>query len=84
MPYLSPGSVGKARDSIQAGRPSIIGLGFYWHYPLAYGYKSRSYKLLGITWDTQRYFKCNMGWGGSSPEWRNGSSVWFGTNGRYF
>lgn len=84
VPYLSPGSVGKARDSIQAGRPSIIGLGFYWHYPLAYGYKSRSYKLLGVTWDTQRYFKCNMGWGGSSPEWRNGSSVWFGTNGRYF
>lgn len=84
VPYLSPGSVGKARDSIQAGRPAIIGLGFYWHYPLAYGYKSRSYKLLGITWDTQRYFKCNMGWGGSSPEWRNGSSVWFGTNGRYF
>ncbi len=84
IPYLSPGSVGIARDSIQAGRPSIIGLGFYSHYPLAYGYKSRSYTLFGITWDTQRYFKCNMGWGGSSPEWHSGSSVWFGTNGRYW
>ena len=84
VPYLSPGSMGTARDSVKAGRPAIIGLGFYWHYPLAYGYASRTYEFLGITWDTQRWFKCNMGWGGSSPEWHSASSVWFGTNGRFW
>jgi hypothetical protein len=84
VPYLSPGSVSKVADSIKAGRPSILGLGFYWHYPLAYGYKVRQNKSLGIVWSTQRYFKCNMGWGGESPEWRNADSTWFGTNARYW
>jgi hypothetical protein len=84
VPYLSSGCRAKARDSIKAGRPSIIGLGFYWHYPLAYGYAERKYKFLGITLSTSQYFKCNMGWGGSSPQWKNGSSVWFATNGHYW
>lgn len=84
VPYLSPGSLNNAVNSIKAGRPSIVGLGFYWHYPLAYGYKVREYRSLGITWDTQRYFKCNMGWGGSEPQWHNASSTWFGTHGRYW
>ena len=84
LPYLSPGSVSKVADSIKNGRPSILGLGNYWHYPLAYGYKARQYKSLGIVWDTQRYFKCNMGWGGSSAEWHNANSTWFGTHARYW
>lgn len=84
VPYLSPGSVSKVADSIKAGRPSILGLGFYWHYPLAYGYKARQYKSLGIVWSTQRYFKCNMGWGDNPPEWHNANSTWFGTHARYW
>jgi hypothetical protein len=84
VPYVSPWCQDKARSSIQSGRPSIIGMGFYWHYPLAYGYAQREYKVLGITFSTSKWFKCNMGWGGSSPQWRNGSSLWFATNGRYW
>lgn len=84
LPYASPGSVSKAASSVKAGRPAILGLGYYWHYVLAYGYKAREYKTGSITWKTQRYFKCNMGWGGSSAEWRNASSVWFGTHARYW
>jgi len=84
VPYVSPGSVSKVADSIKAGRPSIVGMGFYWHYPLAYGYKARQNKSLGIVWSTQRYFKCNMGWGGSSAQWHNANSTWFGTNARYW
>jgi hypothetical protein len=84
VPYVSPGVRNHARDSIRAGRPSIVGLGFYWHYPLAYGYATRDYVFLGITWDTAHYFHCNMGWGGGSPEWHSGASTWFSTNARYF
>lgn len=84
VPYISPWCIDRARESVQAGRPSIVGMGFYWHYPLAYGYAQREWRLLGITFATDRWFKCNMGWGGSSPEWRNSSSLWFATNGRYW
>lgn len=84
VPYISPGSRNRAIDSIKAGRPAIVGLGFYWHYPLAYGYKQREYRWIGITWDTQRYFKCNMGWGGSDPQWQDASSTWFGTHARFW
>lgn len=84
LPYLSPGSVSKVADSIKNGRPSILGLGTYWHYPLAYGYKARQNKVLGIVVSTQRYFKCNMGWGGNSAEWHNANSTWFGTHARYW
>ncbi len=84
LPYVSPGSVSKVADSIKAGRPSILGLGYYWHYPLAYGYMGRQNKTGNIVWSTQRYFKCNMGWGGSSAQWHNANSTWFGTNARYW
>jgi len=84
LPYASFGSISIVAESIKNGRPSILGLGYYWHYPLAYGYKARQYKSLGIVWDTQRYFKCNMGWGGSSAQWHNANSTWFGTHARYW
>jgi hypothetical protein len=84
VPYLSPGSRDRAIDSIKSGRPAIVGLGFYWHYPLAYGYAERKYKILGITVSTSQYFDCNMGWGGGSSQWQNASSTWFGTHGRYW
>ena len=84
LPYVSPGAVTKVAESIKAGRPAILGLGFYWHYPLAYGYKGRQYKTGSVVWSTQRYFKCNMGWGGSSAQWHNASSTWFGTHARYW
>jgi hypothetical protein len=84
LPYASFGSISMVADSIKAGRPSILGLGYYWHYPLAYGYAGRQYKIAGVVLHTERYFKCNMGWGGSSAEWHNANSTWFGTNARYW
>jgi hypothetical protein len=83
VPYLSPGSRDNARNSVKAGRPAIIGIGFYWHYVVAYGYRYREWRSLGIVWDREHHFKCNMGWGGPEPEWRNGDSIWFSTNGGF-
>lgn len=83
--FYSSGARNKARDSIRNdGRPTIIGIGCTSpHYPVAYGYKYREYRWLGITWDTERKFKCNMGWGGSSPQWKNGK-VWYGQRNNFY
>ena len=78
IPYVSTGPRNKAKNAIKDGYPSILGVGFYVHFPLAYGYKYRKYKLGGDTWYIQRKFKCNDGQGGSSAKWYSGSSVWFG------
>jgi hypothetical protein len=71
----------KARNSIRDDdKPAIIGL---WctsaHYCVAYGYRYRYYTWLGITLSTERQFKCNLGWGGSSPSWED-ASVWYGND----
>jgi hypothetical protein len=84
VPYLSGSPRSRARSSIANGYPSIIGIGFYSHYPVAYGYKKRKWKAFCATVFTQTYFKCNMGWGGSSPVWKNGDSVWYGQQFRVF
>jgi len=83
--FYSSGARNKARDSIKNdGRPTIIGIGCTSaHYPVAYGYKYREYKVLGVVWDTERKFKCNMGWGGSSPQWKNGK-VWYGQRNNFW
>jgi hypothetical protein len=75
----------KARDSIKNDdRPTIIGIGCSSaHYPLAYGYKYRDYRVWGVTWSTQRRFKCNMGWGGSSAQWKN-AKVWYGQRNNFW
>ncbi|MSU57455.1 MAG: hypothetical protein EXS35_04620 [Pedosphaera sp.] len=67
-----------ARDSIRYNNiPSMIGIGLTSaHYPLAYGYKTRHYDVLGVTISYDRYFKCNMGWGGTSASWED-ASVWY-------
>ena len=82
VPYLGSGPRNKAIQSIRNyGRPAIVGTGYYAHYPLAYGYKTRSYTSWGITWDTQRYWQVNNGQGSSSPIWVDADSCWFGSNG---
>jgi len=75
----------RARDSIRdLGRPAIIGIGCTGaHYPLAYGYAWQKYTWLGITWSYNRWFKCNMGWGGSSPQWKS-ASVWYGQKNNFW
>jgi len=56
--------------------PAVIGTGWLTHYPMAYGYASRSKSnwLSGTTYD--RLFYVNQGWGGSSNGWIN-ASTWF-------
>ena len=84
--FSSSSARNKARDAIKNdGRAAIIGIGCTSaHYPLAYGYKYREWKgAFGEVWATERKFKCNMGWGGSSAEWKNGD-VWFGLRSNFW
>ncbi|MDP2896360.1 MAG: hypothetical protein Q8Q12_07350 [bacterium] len=71
-----------ARDTIKnKGIPAIIGLNlttWTWHYPLAYVYRYRYKKQDGVVIETERQFKCNMGWGTTHCEWHSAYDVWFG------
>lgn len=85
VPSTSSGPRNRAKDSIIGdGRPAIVGTGFYAHYPLAYGYRSRQYKALGIAWRTERNWRVYQGWGGSGCAWVNANDCWYGTRGRCF
>lgn len=66
----------RARDSIVDRKtPAIIGTGWLNHYPLAYGYRSRSRRRWwGTQWERQFYV--NQGWGGTSNGWVS-ASTWF-------
>lgn len=82
VPYTSSGPRNRAIASIRDySRPAIVGTGYYEHYPFAYGYRSRNYRWLGITWSTDRQWKVNNGWGSSSCSWVNANSCWYGTRG---
>lgn len=83
--FPTSGCRDRAVQSIRyGGKPAIIGL---WclsaHNCVAYGYRYREYTVttpLGVvTLGTDHDFKCNLGWGGSSPSWETGS-VWYGNN----
>lgn len=79
--FPTDGCRDRAIQSIRyGGKPAIIGL---WclsaHYCVAYGYRYREYTAAGFTLWTDHDFKCNLGWGGSSPSWETGS-VWYGNN----
>lgn len=85
LPYTSSSPRNKAREAIRdRDRPAIVGTGYLAHYPFAYGYRYRQYKWAGITWDTERQWKVNQGWGSSSCEWVSASSCWFGMNARCY
>ncbi len=82
VPGLSPGSQSKALDSLRAGRISIVGIGFYSHYPIAYGYRRWEWRgKHGTIWRVTYDLRLNMGWGsGHNPEWRNIEQLWYATN----
>ena len=71
-------------DSIvNRGTPAVIGTGWLTHYPMAYGYRWRTYtvrhKFLFWSWtteETDRAFYVNNGWGGSGNEWVS-ANTWF-------
>jgi hypothetical protein len=71
----------RCRDAIKNGYPAVVGLGWMWHYALAYGYAYEVYDLgVGYT-ATIRYLKCNMGWGPNvSPRWYNLGDTFYAAN----
>jgi len=61
----------RSRDAIKKGYPAVTGLGWMWHYVLAYGYSYTTTTIDGYSF-TSRYLKCNMGWGKNvDPRWYN-------------
>lgn len=85
LPYTSSSPRNKAIGAIRdSDRPAIVGTGYLSHYPLAYGYRYRKYRWAGITWDTERQWKVNQGWGSSSCGWVSASGCWFGMNARCY
>ena len=81
VPYLSPGCQKLAIESLDAGLMSIVGTGFYSHYPLASGYRRWDWKTRWGTRILTTYdLRLNMGWGSShDPEWRTIEQIWFAT-----
>ncbi len=82
VPYSAPFCRQRVRDSINQGKISIVGTGFYAHYPVAYGYRKWEWKTKkGKTLNTDYDLRLNMGWGsGHSPEWQGIAQVWYATN----
>jgi len=68
------------RSSVKKGRPAVAGLGWMWHYVVAYAYKYQAFKVhpdippLAV----RRYFRCNQGWGKSSGAWYSGCDTFLG------
>lgn len=82
VPHLGGGPGSLARQAIRDGVPSIIGIGFYSHYPLAYGYAERVKRCRLFGDERERWFWCNMGWSGTR-RWERDSGIWYGTRAFY-
>jgi hypothetical protein len=81
VPHFGSGPRNLAIAAIKNGRPACVGIGFYEHYPLAWGYAYSENTWAGITWATANYWYANMGHGSSScGQWVNADSCWFGHN----
>lgn len=61
----------RSRDAIKEGYPAVTGLGWLWHYVLAYGYGYEKIDSGAGYSYIKRYLKCNMGWSGHNPRWYN-------------
>jgi hypothetical protein len=70
------------RDAIKKGYPSVVGLGWLWHYALAYGYKYQEFEAApGVYIGSRRILKCNMGWGpNEAPRWYDLNDTFFGAD----
>jgi hypothetical protein len=68
-----------SRDAILNGRPAVTGLGWMWHYVVAYGYAFHQAKVGNFTHNT-RYIKCNMGWQNVEPRWYNLIDTFYSAN----
>jgi hypothetical protein len=67
-----------ARESIEKGRPSIMGLGFLNHYILAYAYKEEQFEMApGVFIGWRPFLRCNWGNGSGGVKWINFQNDWF-------
>lgn len=65
-----------ARESIEKGRPSVMGIGFLNHYILAYAYQEKQYEVApGVFIGWQPYLRAN--WGNGTVKWINFQNDWF-------
>lgn len=71
----------RIRTSIKKGRPAIIGLGWLWHYGVAYVYRYQEYKVSpNVVLTRRRWFKCNEGWNKSQGHWYSGADTFLGAS----
>jgi hypothetical protein len=69
-----------ARTALKKGRPAILGLGWLWHYVVAYRYRYQPLQLSenGPIIVARRYFACNEGWGKTKGAWYSGNDTFLG------
>jgi hypothetical protein len=71
----------RIRTSIKNGRPAIIGLGWLWHYGVAYAYRYQEFKASpDVVLFRRRWFKCNEGWGHANGAWYSGADTFLGAS----
>ncbi len=72
----------RVANGIKDGRPGIIGLGWLWHYGVAYGYRRKEYVVPYTGGETviqvKRYFRVNEGWSDFKPSWYSAYDVFLG------
>ena len=68
-------------SAIKKGYPAVVGLGWLWHYAVAYGYQRVDYKHTqgGPSFLIYRYLKCNMGWA-DTVQWYNLCDTFFSSD----
>jgi hypothetical protein len=68
------------RDAVANGYPAVVGLGWLWHYALAYGVAYQEFELApGVFAMSRRILKCNMGFGaGEGPRWYDMDDTFLG------
>ncbi|MBC8096353.1 MAG: hypothetical protein H7Y43_11115, partial [Akkermansiaceae bacterium] len=69
----------RIRTSIKKGRPAIVGLGWLWHYGVAYKYRYQEFKS-APNWVVykRRWFACNEGWGKGEGAYYSGGDTFLG------
>ena len=73
----------RVANGIKSGRPGVIGLGWLWHYAVAYGYLRQDFTItingndqyLGLR---KRFLKCNEGWAKDTAAWYSAYDVFLG------
>ncbi len=70
------------RASILDQRPAVLGLGWLWHYVLAYKYRLQEYRVTegGPVMYRRRWFGVNEGWGKETGAYYSGGDTFLGTN----